>query len=456
MVSIIFFGIIIIFSIYSFLKSYFDLLRFFSFIMPFTSFVKFGNININSTEFLLVIIIFLYPLKNKKFKIPFSQLSFFIFIFFSIISSIVNDSLNEMSILFFRFFLYSFFLFIFYNCLDSSGKINHIVKSIFYGYIVFSFILITEFIYLYIFSGSPLDGAIGWKTLISKFGFYPQTVTEDQLQGWSSLGSMIGIFTVHHSLAIYLGSIFFLFLSSKCNMIISKRYRIYLLTSSLFFLMFTNSRFTLISLILLLLYRYRFILFRFKFRILILSIFSIYIFSNITENRFYSIYLTLSQIIDILSLNLNNLNVVSDYIFLFSNESASDASSSYRLLYNFNSIRLILDFPFFGTGNLGFNLTGSEKANPHSLYLILLQKFGLLPFSFFAYFLFASFKHGKPLLKFTNIFFGSTLKYVFSFFIVVSFGIFSLSDMRTSFIFLISIVLISKSRLLNPKVVSVC
>jgi hypothetical protein len=456
MFSVLFLLFTIILSIYFFLKSYYDLLCFFSFIMPFSTFVKLGNININSTEILLILIVLLYPLKNRNFKLPFTYILFSLFILFSIVSSIINVSINEMSILFFRLFLYLMFLLVFYNCLNSSFKIKSIIKSIFYGYIIFSFILIIEFIYLYILTATPLEGAIGWKNLISNFGFYPQTVTKDQLVGWSSLGSMTGLFTVHHSLAIYLGSIFFLFLGSNFNSVISKNYRIYLLASSLFFLILTNSRFTLLSLILLLLYHYRLILLRNKLRIFIVLVISIFLFNYNTENRFYSIYLTVNQIVNIFSLNINNLNDVSEYIYQYSNEFASDASSSYRLLYNFNSIRLIFEYPFFGSGNLGLKLAESEKANPHSLYLIFLQRFGLVSFSFLAYFLFISFKKSKHFVKNYNTLLGRSPFYIFLFFIITSFGVFSLSDLRTCFIILISMVLILKSKILNPKVENVC
>jgi hypothetical protein len=456
MFPILFLLLITLLSIYFFSKSYFDLLRFFSFIMPFCVFVKLGNININSTEFLFIIIVLLYPLKNGNLKLPFSYLLFSLFILFGLVSTIINDSISEMVILFFRLLLYLNFLFIFYNCLNNSLKIVSIIKSIFYGYIIFSFILIIEFIYLYILSETPSGGAIGWKNLISKFGFYPQTVTEDQLQGWSSLGSMSGIFTVHHSLAIYLGSLFFLFLGTNFNSVISKKYLKYLLASSLFFLILTNSRFTILSLIILLVYRYGSILLRYKFSIYIVLIISIFLFNYNTENRFYSIYYTVSQIINIFSLNINNLNVVSEYIYQYSNEFASDASSSYRLLYNFNSIRLIFEYPFFGSGNLGLSLTESEKANPHSLYLIFLQRFGLIPCLFFAYFLVISFKKGQQFVKNNSLMLFNSPFYVFLFFIIVSLGIFSLSDLRTSFIFLISMVLISKSKILKAKAETLC
>jgi O-antigen ligase len=147
---------------------------------------------------------------------------------------------------------------------------------------------------------------------------------------------------------------------------------------------------------------------------------------------------------------------VSEYIYQYSNEFASDASSSYRLLYNFNSIRLIFEYPFFGSGNIGLILTESEKANPHSLYLIFLQRFGLVPFSFFAYFIVISFNKSKQVIKNKNIPLRSSPFYVFLFFIIVSFGIFSLSDLRTCFIILFSIVLILKSKILNPKLESQC
>ncbi|WP_445755995.1 O-antigen ligase family protein [Polaribacter sp.] len=424
--------------------------------MPFNLFIKFGNININSTEFLLIIILLLYPFKNKNFKLPASYLFFSLFVFLSIISSIINFSFNEMSILFFRLFLYCIFIFVFYNCLNNSSKIKSIIKSIFYGYIYFSFILIIEFIYLYILSGSPSVGAIGWKNLIIKLGFYPQTVSEEQLQGWSSLGSMTGIFTVHHSLAIYLGSLFFLFLGSNFDTLINRKFRMYLLFSSLFFLTLTNSRFTLLSLLFLLIYYYRFILLKFKFKIFLIFSISFFLFNYNFENRFYNIYFTVSEIINIFSINFNNLNIVSDYIYQYSNEFASDASSSYRLLYNFNSIGLIFEYPFFGSGNLGLNLSGSEKANPHSLYLIFLQRFGLIPFSFLVYFLFIIFKKSKQFVKNGNIEIASSLLYVFLFFLIVSFGIFSLSDLRTCFIFLVSMVVILKSKNLYPEVKSVC
>lgn len=341
------------------------------------------------------------------------------------------------------------FLFIFYNCLSNSSKIVSIIKSIIYGYIIFSFILVTEFIYLFILSGTPADGAIGWKNLIIKFGFYPQTVTEDQLQGWSSLGSMTGIFTVHHSLAIYLGSIFFLILGSNLNSLFSKKFRIFLLISLLFFIFLTNSRFIILSMILILIYHFRIFFLKYRLKLFLMLSIAFSVFSLGDYSRFHTIYYTVSQILFIFSQNLNNLNVVSDYIYQYSNEFASDASSSYRLLYNFNSIRLIFDYPFFGSGKLGLILSGSDKANPHSLYLIFLQRFGLIPFIFFIWFIILVFRRSFRFLSETSIVFGLSSFYVYLFFLLVSLGIFSLSDLRTSFIFLFSIVIISRKGLIS-------
>lgn len=448
MISIIFFLLFIFLSFYFFFKSYFDLLSFFSFVMPYSIFAKVGSININSTEFLLVLIILLYPFKNKRLDLTFPYLLFILFILFSFIATIINGSVSEMSILFFRFFLYVMLILIFHKCLDSYNKIKSIITSVFYGYLVFSIILVFEFIYLYIISGSTADGAIGWKIIIGKLGFYPQTVSENQILGWSSLGSLTGIFTVHHSLAIYLGCIFFFFLGSNFNSYLIKKYRLFLLTTTLFFILLTNSRFIILSLILILLYHFRFYFFKNKIKLFLLLCILILVYNVGNYNRFYAIYFTVSQISYILTQNFNNFNVISDYLFEYSNEFASDSSSSYRLLYNFNSFRLIFEYPFFGSGNLGLNLIGSEKANPHSLYLIFLQRFGFISFAFFICFIILIFKRSKQFIRDNDIMFGLSSFYVFLFFIFVSFGIFTLSDLRTCYIFLLSIVLISKKNLL--------
>ena len=66
----------------------------------------------------------------------------------------------------------------------------------------------SEFFYLFLYSGDKLSASVSWKELISLFGFYPQTLSDEQLISWSSLGSLVSIFTVHHSFAFYCASIF--------------------------------------------------------------------------------------------------------------------------------------------------------------------------------------------------------------------------------------------------------
>jgi hypothetical protein len=289
-----------------------------------------------------------------------------------------------------------------------------------------------EFIFVYYFSSDLVNGSSNWKNLISILGFYPQTLSQEQIFNWSSLGSLSGIFTTHHSMAMYLVSILPLLFFYRS--LFFKRlfffYLIIFLSLTSFFL--TNSRFVIISFFLIcIVFLYK----DFKKYLVLLFGFSFILFFFGFIDRFGNVYSNLSLLyFNIISFNYD-VNFISDFLYYYALNSSSDSSSSFRILYNWNSINIISEFPFFGSGSLGFSQSGSLKANPHSLYLILIQTFGLIPFFFFFIFLL------KLFILVKKYFFSSIYRshiFIFLLFFILSFGVYPLSDFRTCFIFLIS------------------
>jgi hypothetical protein len=285
------------------------------------------------------------------------------------------------------------------------------------GYILYSLFLFLE---LSIIKGGIFtNGSFFWKSILQKLYLYPPSVSFDQLNAWSSVGGLSGFTALHHSLAVYLGTIFIfsIFIFPRYNVRFSK----YISFTSFIFLFFTNSRTAIISIILSfliysVLYKKYSLKNLFNLGIIICSIFILFAFNyNLIEN-ILSVFYAFNYF-------LNNFSLISlDTVSSFQ----QDGSTLTRLLYDVNSVSLIQDNIFLGVGVLDNNLASDYK--PHSTLLINLQMFGIFPVLFLVYFIFRVFTFGNRCCI--------NKKFIFvmlAFLLLTSFGTNIITDLRSLF-----------------------
>ena len=430
--------IFIIFSISFFiysLKYFKNSLLILIFIFPFSMFVKIGSKSIMLTEFLILLFCLSYFIRNSfathnnAFNINKRLIPLYLFLIFTFLISLIHLDAFKLSIYLLRITLFTVLLnIVCFLFIDNNLK----RKSLFilsYGYILYSFFLFLEFILNH--SGIISNGNLFWKSSLQKFYLYPPSVSFEQLLSWSSVSGLSGFYVLHHTLAIYLGLIFilsiFVFPLYKVN------YSKYISITSLFFLLFTNSRTAIISLTISCII-YLFLFYKLKQKYLIpffifLTLLSIYIIVNPSS------FVRLTNIIEALnyfSLNYANLSV--DTIKSLS----YDGSTLMRLFYDLNSITLISDNIFLGVGVLDNDTASQYK--PHSTLLIQLQMFGIVPVIFLIYFVYRLF-----ILRKTRLLMKEFILLFLFFLILASIGTNIISDLRNLFPIIICIALILKN-----------
>jgi hypothetical protein len=418
-------------------------LYFFSFVFVFNFFIPISGKNINSTEFLFFIIVIVFWLKKiaagNFFLLKSRPMMYLYFFFITSFSTILTTKISLFYFIhYFRLFLYLNLFYISYTTLKNIRDWYTLIGYIKAGFFILLIILFMEWVYINIVAENIVQGAIQWKMLLLKFGLYPQTAGATQLIGWSGNGSMVGVFPIHHALAVYLSGIFFLFLSGP--LLKSEKTRIgdiLGIAISFLFLLLTFSRSSIIGLLLALVLL---LIIRFKtkfvlpgFLALVILLIPIWEFglNNDLKKRIKKTPTVLYSGISIMLFGDGNISSLRKV----------DTSIHDRVKYDLNSIKMIQNNFLLGSGREGFKIKGDSQANPHGTLLSELQTKGIIPviflFLFFVYF----YKRIRFLLRneFHNKYLYWSLGTLLSF-LIISFGTNIINDFRIMTMLLFSLI----------------
>jgi hypothetical protein len=415
-------------------------LYFYALIFPFNFFVPIAGKNLNSTETVFLIITVVYIFKKiyssqtfiKKNK---SIVCFFLFFVTSFFTLFFNSFTAFTFIRYYRIFLFLSLIYLFYSTLKSQLDWRHVTTNIRRGFWIMSGILTIEWCYYYIISSTPSFGASRWKLFLMTIGLYPQTAQDMQIISWSSLGSMVGVFPIQHALGIYLGAIYFFFLSKilarKKKISIKDYTGIFL---SLFFLMYSLSRTSILAVILgsLIVIAFRY---KLKLKIVLVSLFCLaltflyIVLPGAITNRIFTAPKAL----------YTATALVSQGQFETDKLMKIDPSTAIRLKYEINSIEIIMKNLWIGSGNEGFKRK-HNRSNPHSTLLAETQFKGILPVFFLVLFFGYSFANVRKLIRIYGFNRGNIWSMgSIAFFVIVSFGSNILGDLRGMTLLLIPI-----------------
>lgn len=359
-------------------------------IFPFSFFIPVGNFNINSTEFYGLILGLSYLFgARKKFTLRLQKHLFYfsLFFFLVIITLLLNNDLKQNILIVIRYSIYLFFVIILRKI---RWNINF-EKQILKGYYVIVILTFIEVAYRSLFHNFNLNSisSMGWKSILIQLGLYPQTISLELIQSWSSIGGISSIFPVHHAYAIYLCTITFILCTNLIKSISFKK-RIQLALLNVILIFGSQSRALFLFIILILPFLLKGHLSRkVIFNSLITGAAIIGFASGQILDRISSL---VSTSVDLFNLFWSVGFYEFSYVLANSIKYLSDYSTGARMLYNLNSIQLILKNPIFGSGDYGFELKGISRANPHNFYMHIAQKYGVITLLIFIKFLFATIK----------------------------------------------------------------
>ena len=395
------FGVITLTTFILALESIKKSLYFYSFIFLFSFFVPIAGKNFNTAEtafFIISIVFFFKKLCLGKTKVLVNKpLTYFLLFFITSFVAILTTSITPFFFIrYYRLFLYLGVLYIFYSELKTFEDWRPVFNNLKAGFFVLCGILSVEWSYYYIIS-NPVPAAVNWKYFLLDIGLYPQTMSLLRIEMWSALGSMIGIFPIQQGLAIYLSSMFFLFVSGILDPNVHSKTKDWIGTFlSSFFLVFTLVRTStlavLLSLIILLMIRYKPRKFIRIIPVLgVLFIIMVLVIPSSTLDRITRVPRAIFAVAEMVILQkpLDNIEPLLRI----------DPSTAYRLRYDLNSLELIKKNWLLGSGNSGVKLKGNKTANPHSTLLMELQYKGFIPVVFLILFIRISFKHARHTIR---------------------------------------------------------